>query len=44
MRRTRLDNQDEASGLAADLWVPMGLVQIASIEPWEVLHGEPANQ
>jgi uncharacterized protein YciI len=37
-----VDAPDEATiraRLAADPWVPMGLLMIASIEPWEILLG-----
>ena len=27
--------------LAADPWTPTGLLRIASVEPWEILLGEP---
>lgn len=32
--------EDIRERLAADPWVPMGLLEIASIEPWEVLLGK----
>jgi hypothetical protein len=41
----RADGEDEIRGrLAADPWVPMELLEIASIEPWEVLLGELPHQ
>ena len=27
--------------LAADPWTPTGLLRVASVEPWEILLGEP---
>lgn len=36
------DSEDDIrERLAADPWVPMGLLEIASIEPWQVLLGGP---
>ena len=35
------DSEDDIrERLAADPWVPMGLLEIASIEPWAVLLGQ----
>ena len=35
--------EDIRERLAADPWVPMDLLRIESIEPWEVLLGEPPD-
>jgi uncharacterized protein YciI len=35
---------DVRERLAADPWVPMELLEIASIEPWEVLLGQVPDQ
>ena len=41
----RADGEDEIrERLAADPWVPMELLEIASIEPWDVLLGELPHQ
>jgi uncharacterized protein YciI len=38
------DREDEIrERLAADPWVTMDLLEIASIEPWEVLLGQPPH-
>jgi uncharacterized protein YciI len=36
--------EDIRERLAADPWVPMEMLQIASIEPWQVLLGDPAER
>jgi len=39
------DGEDEIrERLAADPWVPMELLEIATIEPWEVLLGQPPTR
>ncbi len=36
--------EDIRERLAADPWVPMEMLQIASIEPWQVLLGDQAER
>jgi len=36
--------EDIRERLAADPWVPMEMLQIASIERWQVLLGDPAER